>query len=65
MPLKKTTVRRKVRTGSADRINAFSAADWNVIYDALVDAASVHHSGPTADRYSELATRVREEKLSA
>lgn len=42
----------------------FSVADWHVIYEALVDAASVHHSGPRADRYSALADRVREEKLS-
>lgn len=43
--------------------HAFSAADWRDIYDALMDAANVHHSGPRADRIVELARRVREEKL--
>lgn len=40
-----------------------SAADWRDIYDALWDAANVHHSGPRADRFVALAQKVREEKL--
>lgn len=42
----------------------FSASDWSDIYDALMDAANVHHSGPRADRIVALAQKVREEKLS-
>jgi len=41
----------------------FSAADWRDIYDALMDAANVHHSGPRAERIVALARKVREEKL--
>jgi hypothetical protein len=43
---------------------AFSAADWRDIYDGLMDAANVHHSGPRADRYEALAQKIREEVLS-
>jgi hypothetical protein len=42
----------------------FSISDWRDIYDALMDAANVHHSGPRADRIVELARRVRESKLA-
>jgi hypothetical protein len=41
----------------------FSSADWRDIYDALMDAANAHHSGPKADRYVDLARRIREEVL--
>jgi hypothetical protein len=41
----------------------FSLADWRDIYNGLLDAAERHHSGPTADRYIELARKVREAKL--
>lgn len=42
----------------------FTTADWRDIYDALLDAANLHHSGPRADRISDLARKIREEKLS-
>jgi hypothetical protein len=41
----------------------FSAADWRDIYDALMDAANLHHSGPRADRIIVLARKIREERL--
>jgi hypothetical protein len=41
-----------------------SAIDWRDIYDALMDAASVHHSGPRADRYVELARKIREQVMA-
>ena len=36
----------------------FSAADWRDIYDAMMDAANVHHSGPRADRIVALAQKI-------
>lgn len=48
----------KVRRGT------FSASDCRDIYAALMDAANIHHSGPTADRYIALARRIREENDS-
>lgn len=48
---------------SLGAVGKFSAADWSDIYDALMDAANVHHSGARADRIVDLARRVREEKL--
>lgn len=56
---KKRSTTRARRTAST-----FSAADWRDIYDALMDAANVHHSGPRADRYVELAQKIREELIS-
>jgi hypothetical protein len=41
----------------------FSADDWRDVYDALMDAANVHHSGPVADRFLALARRIREDVL--
>lgn len=41
----------------------FSAADWRDIYDALMDAANLHHSGPRAERILVLARKIREEEL--
>lgn len=38
----------------------FSTAEWRDIYDALMDAANVHHSGPRADRIEALARKIRE-----
>jgi len=55
-----TKIKARSRRSQAD---TFSAADWSDIYDALTDAASVHHSGARADRIVALARRVREEKL--
>ncbi len=43
--------------------SSFSARDWRDIYDALMDAANVHHSGPKADRIVDLARKVREELI--
>jgi hypothetical protein len=40
----------------------FTADDWRDIHDALMDAASAHHSGPTADRLVVLAHKIREMK---
>ncbi len=60
MRKQKTTSSRKARTV----VSKFSAADWRDIYDALMDAANVHHSGPRADRIVELARKVREELIS-
>jgi len=37
---------------------ALSVADWQVVYEGLIDAAGVHHSGPRADRYVALARKV-------
>lgn len=48
---------------ASTRITKFTAADWRDIYDALMDAANVHHSGPKADRIVALARKVREELL--
>jgi len=48
------------RRGARD----FSARDWRDIYDALMDAANVHHSGPRADRIVELARKIRETKIA-
>jgi len=45
-------------------LNKFSAADWRDIYDALIDAAEVHHSGSRADRILALARKIREEVIS-
>jgi hypothetical protein len=53
--------RKKTKTARAAR--GFSAQDWRDIYDALMDAANVHHSGPRADRILALARKVREEVL--
>lgn len=41
----------------------FSTHDWRDIYDALMDAANVHHSGARADRIVELARKIREAGL--
>jgi len=41
----------------------FSTKDWRDIYDALMDAANVHHSGPKADRIVDLARKIRESLL--
>ena len=46
------------------KVSPFSKADWRDIYDALMDAANVHHSGPRADRIVDLARKIREEKLT-
>jgi len=54
---------KKTRKVTARRTAKFSAADWRDIYDALLDAANVHHSGPRSDRYSDLARKVREELI--
>jgi hypothetical protein len=51
------TTKRKTRRAK------FTTADWRDIYDALMDAANVHHSGPRADRYVDLARKIREEVL--
>jgi len=40
-----------------------SRAELLDIYDALMDAASAHHSGPRADRYVALARKIREDML--
>lgn len=56
----KTKPARRARR-SAD---AFSAADWRDIYDALMDAANQYHSGPKADRAIALARKIREEKIA-
>jgi hypothetical protein len=61
--LKKTEKTKKPPTRRRSA-GDFSARDWRDIYDALMDAAEVHHSGPRADRIIELARRVREEKIS-
>ncbi|HSX23053.1 MAG TPA: hypothetical protein VLE97_09790 [Gaiellaceae bacterium] len=55
--------KRQTRRPSPRAADAFSAADWRDIYDALMDAANQYHSGPRADRTIELARRIREEKL--
>lgn len=39
---------------------ALTRMDWRDIYDALMDAAEAHHSGPRADRILALARKVRE-----
>lgn len=57
--MKKKLARRA--RGGAD---VLATSDWRDIYDALMDAANVHHSGPRADRIVALAQKVREEKLS-
>ena len=56
---------RKVTSarGSLGTVGKLSAADWRDIYDALMDAANVHHSGARADRIVDLARRIREDKL--
>jgi len=54
----------KMKTKTKARAPRFSAADWRDIYEGLMDAANVHHSGPRADRYVDLARRIREEALS-
>jgi hypothetical protein len=54
-------VKRTTRKGV---VGKFSSADWSDIYDALLDAAKVHHSGPRADRIIKLRDRIREEQLS-
>lgn len=51
----------KKKTDAAARV--FSAQEWRDIYDALVDSASMHHSGPRAERMIALARKVREEVL--
>lgn len=56
-----TKTRKSKRARSVD---AFTARDWSDIYDALMDAANVHHSGPRADRNIELARKIRETKLT-
>ena len=55
----------KTATGRRARgsIGKLSAADWRDIYDALMDAANVYHSGPRADRIVALARKIREEML--
>jgi hypothetical protein len=56
---------KKARKAPANRdTGKFSAADWHDIYDALMDAANVHHSGPRADRIVALARKIREEMIS-
>ena len=54
------TSTRKERTV----VGKLSATDWSDIYDALVDAAEAHHSGPRADRILALARKIREEVIS-
>lgn len=54
---KKTPTRRR---SAGD----FSARDWRDIYDALMDAANVHHSGSRADRIIALARKIRETGLA-
>lgn len=39
--------------------------DWSDVYDALLDAAEVHHSGPKADRIVELAKKIRESGVTS
>jgi len=41
----------------------FSVRDWRDIYDALMDAADMHHSGPRADRFAALAQKIRKAGL--
>lgn len=54
----------KKKPACRTRGDTFSAADWRDIYDALMDAANLYHSGPRADRAVALAQKIREEKLS-
>lgn len=57
----KTATKKKSAAFRAAR-ETFSEADWRDIYEALMDAANVHHSGPWADRIVALARKIREEK---
>lgn len=59
----KTATKKKSAALRAAR-GMFSEADWRDIYDALMDAANMHHSGPRADRILGLARSVREELLA-
>jgi hypothetical protein len=43
---------------------AFSASEWREISEALLDAASAHHSGPWAERILELRERIQKELFS-
>ena len=45
------------------RTETLSTADWRDVCDALMDAASVHHSGPRADRIEALRDKIREEMI--
>lgn len=55
---------RKARRFPVTRsVGKLSATDWRDIYDALMDAANVHHSGAWADRIVDLARRIREDRL--
>lgn len=45
------------------RADELSAQDWRDVYDALMDAANLHHSGPRADRIVALARKIREAKI--
>jgi hypothetical protein len=56
-PSKKTPTRRR-------SVGNFSTRDWRDIYDALMDASNVHHSGSKADRIVELARKIREAGLA-
>lgn len=60
----KTTKTRKSKRAPRSSAATFTARDWSDIYDALMDAANVHHSGPRADRNIELARKIRETKLT-
>lgn len=51
------------KTGRKRGAVRLSAADWRAVYDALMDAAEVHHSGPRADRILAIAQKIREEAL--
>ena len=44
-------------------VGKLTVSDWRDVYDALMDAANVHHSGPRADRIVALARKIREGML--
>jgi hypothetical protein len=56
-------VARRIGVAEKREARRLNAADWRAIYDALLEAAERHHSGPRADHFITLARKIREEKM--
>lgn len=51
------------KTGKVRGSVRLSSAEWLDVYEALMDAAEVHHSGSRAERILALAKKIREEAM--
>ena len=63
MTATRESVGRRASVADAREARRITEADWRTIYDALMEAAEKHHSGPRADHFIILARKIREEKI--